>query len=75
MPNAKIQMSNECQSPKSKRAITPTFLSFEIFNLGPKHHFFHPIIPLFHCSNIPPLQYSTLHMLNRKLIMSPSWTG
>jgi hypothetical protein len=30
MPNAEIQMSNECQNPKSKNAIIRTFLSFDI---------------------------------------------
>jgi len=30
MPNAKIQMSNECQNPKSKSTITRSFLSFDI---------------------------------------------
>ena len=51
MPNAKIQMSNKCQKPKSKSTITRSFLSFDIFNL---------FFSLTHYSSTPSLHYSIL---------------
>ena len=55
MPNAKIQMSNECQNPKPKSTITCSLLSFDIFSLSQPS-----FLSLPQCYNTPLLQHSNL---------------